>query len=128
MNICIVDDDRAFLDALDEVLSSEGHAVRVAPDGCAAERILADWQPDIVLCDLLMPTCEGFEFLRKVRRQHPDLKFVMMSGARGPLSQLLTQASDLGADATIAKPFMPNELFSLIADLVPGQVASGNGN
>ena len=54
------------------------------------------------------------------------MKFIMMSGASGELSQFLNQAPLLGADAILQKPFAPSDLLELIDGLVTGKTASSS--
>lgn len=114
MKICVVDDDALLRDALDALLSEAGYDVRTAADGLDALDTLRVWNADIVLCDLLMPGAEGFELLRTVRKKLPGLRFIMMSGAQGELSHFLDHAPVLGADATLRKPFKPQDLLDTI--------------
>lgn len=77
--------------------------------------MLQEWPVDLVICDMLMPDAEGFEVLREVRSSvDQSTKFIMISGASGELSEFLTRAPMLGADAVLQKPFAPSELLSLI--------------
>ncbi|MEQ8397806.1 response regulator [Thalassobaculum sp.] len=124
MKISLVDDDDNLRDALLEVLRRAGHEVRAASNGIKAAQLLREWPADLVVCDMLMPDSEGFEVLRSVRRNTPDMKFIMMSGASGELSQFLNQAPLLGADAILQKPFAPNDLLEMIDSLAAGTTAS----
>ncbi|EDP65659.1 response regulator receiver domain [alpha proteobacterium BAL199] len=128
MKISLVDDDDGLRDALQEVLQRAGHEVRAASNGIKAAQLLREWSADLVVCDMLMPDSEGFEVLRSVRRNTPDMKFIMMSGASGELSQFLNQAPLLGADAILQKPFAPNDLLEMIDGLVTGKTASSASN
>jgi CheY-like chemotaxis protein len=128
MKISLVDDDDGLRDALQEVLQRAGHEVRAASNGIKAAQLLREWSADLVVCDMLMPDSEGFEVLRSVRRNTPDMKFIMMSGDSGELSQFLNQAPLLGADAILQKPFAPNDLLEMIDGLVTGKTASSASN
>jgi DNA-binding response OmpR family regulator len=128
MKISLVDDDDGLRDALQEVLQRAGHEVRAASNGIKAAQLLREWSADLVVCDMLIPDSEGFEVLRSVRRNTPDMKFIMMSGASGELSQFLNQAPLLGADAILQKPFAPNDLLEMIDGLVTGKTASSASN
>lgn len=126
MKISLVDDDDDLRGALQEILQRAGHEVRAASNGIKAAQLLQEWPSDLVVCDMLMPDSEGFEVLRSVRRNTPDMKFIMMSGASGELSQFLNQAPLLGADAILQKPFAPSDLLELIDGLVTGKTASSS--
>lgn len=126
MKISLVDDDDDLHVALQEILQRAGHEVRAVSNGIKAAQLLQEWPSDLVVCDMLMPDSEGFEVLRSVRRNTPDMKFIMMSGASGELSQFLNQAPLLGADAILQKPFAPSDLLELIDGLVTGKTASSS--
>lgn len=119
MRISLVDDDDELRIALKEILQRAGHDVRASSNGVKAADLLREWPADLVVCDMLMPDSEGFEVLRMVRREAPGMKFIMISGASGELSQFLDQAPLLGADAILQKPFAPDELLHLIDAVCP---------
>jgi DNA-binding response OmpR family regulator len=119
MRISLVDDDDDLRVALKEILQRAGHDVRASSNGVKAADLLREWPADLVVCDMLMPDSEGFEMLRTVRREAPGVKFIMISGAGGELSQFLDQAPLLGADAILQKPFAPDELLHLIDAVCP---------
>lgn len=124
MKIFLVDDDDDLRGVLEEILQRAGHEVRSTPNGVKAAQLLHDWPADLVVCDMLMPDSEGFEVLRAVRQNTPDMKFIMISGASGELSQFLELAPMLGADAVLQKPFTPNDLLELIKTLTSNAAAS----
>jgi len=64
-----------------------------------------------------MPERDGFELLRELRRTTPGLKVVAISGGgQVESSEYLLLARELGAVATLSKPFRPSELLQAVAD------------
>jgi two-component system, chemotaxis family, chemotaxis protein CheY len=117
--ILLIDDDRAVLHSLAAVLEAEGFNVLTADDGLAGMRVLHQSRPDIVVTDIIMPNQEGIETIVQMRRARPDIKIIAMSGG-GRIGNMdfLSIAHGLGADATLAKPFDPDELTAAVHDLL----------
>ena len=68
LKVLVVDDDADTRDLLRRSLEHEGMTVREAVDGRAALERLAEFEPGLVLLDLMMPVMDGFEFLRHLRQ------------------------------------------------------------
>lgn len=80
--VLIVDDNQAFRKSLAEVLASNGYSVEQASTGEKALEMLAAFQPDLIISDLLMPGMDGFELCRHVRSADdlPGIPFIFCSG------------------------------------------------
>ena len=100
--VLVVDDERAVRETLAGLLQNSGFDVHTAEGGQEARTILRKLPIDLVLTDLVMPSEEGIELIRDLRKRHPKLKIVAMSGAFG--AEVLDAASRLGADAALTKP------------------------
>lgn len=117
--ILVVDDDLNFRTVLRSLLEREGHTVREAADGHAAEQADAESPADILILDVHMPQRDGIETLRSFKTRGRPAKIVMTSGGCH-LCQIdyLPIVSRLGADATLAKPFQREELLQTLSDLL----------
>lgn len=111
LRILVVDDDAQLRRAIEQMLIRMGHVVTTAQNGAAALR-LADAQPfDLVLTDLVMPEVEGLQLLRELRARPTRLKVIAMSGGgRGSAGDYLELAANMGAVATLPKPFNSQQL------------------
>lgn len=78
--VLVVDDEAANRELLSDVLASEGYEVVTAEDGLDALNQLTEPLPDVIISDLRMPRMSGFEFLAVVRRWHPDVPLIAISG------------------------------------------------
>ena len=109
--ILIVDDEPDIVNLLDYHLTKEGYLTKTAQNGKEALDVAKDFQPDLVLLDLMMPEMDGFQVLRKVREllQTP----VIMLTARGEVFDRIV-GLELGADDYLSKPFEPRELLARI--------------
>ena len=114
-NILVIDDEEGVRQVVAKVLEREGHKVTEASDGKVALSLMRDAHPDLVVCDLFMPEMDGVEVLRKLRRDHPQLSVVAISGGgyQGQV-QLLDVAKKLGAVAVLKKPFELSELVGAV--------------
>jgi CheY-like chemotaxis protein len=73
VNVLIVEDDPDSRDMLQQVVESFGASVAVAADGRGALRIAGWMRPDLILCDLRMPTVDGYGFIDRLRHD-PNLR------------------------------------------------------
>ena len=109
--ILAVDDDESFGKMLRISLIRLGHNVVVAKNGSEAIREFQREKPDLVLTDIVMPDKEGLETIMELRRLDPTVKIIAMSsGGGGPEGEFLVLAEDLGAAATLAKPFTLDDI------------------
>lgn len=116
-NILLADDDRALADLLAEYLAQEGFAVRAVHDGDAALAALGDanFKPDVLVLDVMMPGRDGLDTLQKLRGTHA-LPVLMLSARGEPLDRVI--GLELGADDYLAKPCLPRELLARIKALL----------
>ena len=106
--ILVIDDNDAFRESLEMLLSEEGYTVRTAHCGEAALAAIEDSGADLVLCDLRMPGIDGFDLLPQLSRLLPGVPIIIMS-ARGT-EDLAVAAMKRGAYDYLAKTFQPSEL------------------
>jgi len=109
--VLVVDDEPNLRDALAEVLAGRGYRVVQAGDGTDAVRVLARETPDLIFCDWRMPTMDGEEVLRLVRREVRlrDVPFIVMT-AYGT-SHAAIEAVRQGAYDFVTKPFDLHEIL-----------------
>jgi CheY-like chemotaxis protein len=113
--VLVVDDERAVRETLAAQLVESGFEVHTAEGGQEARTIIRSFPIDLMLTDLVMPAEEGIELIRDLRKRHPQLKIVAMSGAFG--AEVLDAAQRLGADAALAKPISTETLRSCVERL-----------
>lgn len=126
--ILVIDDDEAIRLALRKMLEVDGHEVVEATDGAHGMRLFRENPTDLVITDILMPEKEGFEVIRELRRDHPDIKVIAISGSvsrGGP--DFLPQAGDMGASLTIPKPFSKEQVLGAVRDAL-GEDGSEDGD
>ena len=119
MKILVVDDERAVRDSLRRALELEGYDIELAADGSEALSRLTDngdWQPDVVILDVLMPGIDGLEVCRRLRR-HGNRVPVLMLTARDEIENRVG-GLDAGADDYVTKPFALEELLARVRALL----------
>lgn len=118
--ILLVDDDDLFRNMLRLTLAKMGHEVREARNGKEALKRLEEKPPDVVLTDIIMPEKEGLATIAELRRSHPEVKIVAMSGG-GRINRLdyLQMAKMMGAARVLPKPFSDEEVAAVLRELLP---------
>lgn len=119
-HILVVDDRPDVLGFVCAELESAGYAVQAAENGRQALEKQGEQPADVMLVDIFMPEMDGLETIDRVRAQFPRTRIVAMSsGARG-LQDYLKVARDIGADATLQKPFARDELLQVLKTVLGG--------
>lgn len=115
-HILVIDDDDAFRTMLRRTLEREGHTVTEAEEGAAGLRAVAGAAVDLVITDIVMPGMEGLETIQHLRRRHPRLQVIAISGGgRMDPDGYLKAAKLFGAVSALSKPFERQELLDAIA-------------
>jgi DNA-binding response OmpR family regulator len=109
--ILVVEDDPTLRLVLQDNLRSEGYQVEVAADGASSVRNAHAVTPHLILLDLTLPDCDGFELL-PVLRQSGQVPVIVLT-ARAQQAEKV-RGLGLGADDYITKPFDPEELLARV--------------
>jgi DNA-binding response OmpR family regulator len=113
--ILLVDDNDLFAGMVAKMLERAGFEVIHASNGEVALRLYDPERVALVLTDLVMPDMEGIELIMALRRRHPGVRIIAMSGGLLNRSEgYLNLAQQLGADCTLGKPFTNEQLLSAV--------------
>ena len=112
--VMVVDDNRDAAEGLALLLAMLGCESRVAHDGAAALLVLQQWQPELLLLDIGMPTMDGYEVARRIRadRRYDGLTLVALTGWGQDEDRQRTRAA--GFDDHLVKPAAPEVLQALL--------------
>jgi CheY-like chemotaxis protein len=80
IKILVVDDERAIVDSLQEIIESAGYMVHATSSGHEAIASIAEFCPNILLSDVLMPEMNGFELALEVKKRCPYCRLLLFSG------------------------------------------------
>jgi len=113
-SILIIEDELSVGQCMATILEREGFDVRIAADGPTGLAFIRDKRPDLILCDILMPGMDGYEFHATVSRelQYADILFVFVSALCDPLQ--VRKGMLAGADDYLTKPFAAGELVQAV--------------
>lgn len=117
----LIEDDHACRQALAKLLQLDGWEILEAEDGDIGIRIALESKPELIICDLLMPRCNGFQVCRTVQDKLPNSTIVVTSANDYPIDRM--NAIEAGADYYIAKPITRDALRTLLSE--EGLLASG---
>jgi len=109
--ILVVDDETQITRVLRASLSAQRYDVRTANDPEEALRLFDEWEPDLIVTDLMMPGMTGVDLCRAVRRKSrtPILVLSVRDQERSKV-----EALDAGADDYVTKPFSIQELLARV--------------
>ncbi len=114
LDILIVDDEADIRDLISGILSDEGHETRVAKDSDSALTEIEARRPSLIILDIWLQgsRLDGLELLEVVKKIHPDLPVIIISG-HGNIETAVS-AIKLGAYDFISKPFESDKLLILV--------------
>jgi two-component system response regulator HydG len=107
--ILVIDDDEAVRDSMARMLRGAGYSVETAPTGEEGVAAAKGNVFDVILSDMRMPGISGIEVLQRLRDQHVDSVFIVMTGF-GTVDTAV-EAMKLGAVDFVQKPFFRDELL-----------------
>jgi two-component system KDP operon response regulator KdpE len=109
--ILVIDDEAQITRVLRTALTAQGFDVRIANDPEEGLLLIEEWQPDLVVTDLMMPGITGIEICRRVR-ERSTVPIIVLSVRDQERSKV--EALDAGADDYITKPFGAQELLARV--------------
>ncbi|HEX6179138.1 MAG TPA: sigma-54 dependent transcriptional regulator [Thermoanaerobaculia bacterium] len=116
MDLLIVDDEASLRDFLGIVFEEEGWNVEAAASLAEARVSIAKREPDLVLCDLMVPDGSGIDLLKEVKAQDSSIVFIMITAHTS--TKTAVEALKAGAFDYIAKPFDIEELKIIVRKAV----------
>jgi len=120
VRVLLADDDEDFLESLRELIEAQRDltVVATATNGLSAIELVDELAPDAVVLDLHMPLLDGVTTMARLRRDHPHLCLLALTGDDAP--ELHSAAKDSGADEVLVKTaFVEGLLGRLTAAKIP---------
>lgn len=109
--ILVVDDEKPISDIIKFNLTKEGFDVDTAYDGEEAVKKVDEYDPDLMILDLMLPKKDGLEVAREVRQTH-DMPIIMVTAKDSEIDKVL--GLEMGADDYVTKPFSNRELIARV--------------
>jgi diguanylate cyclase (GGDEF)-like protein len=113
--ILIIEDERQIRENIQEILELHGFIAIIAEDGLEGLRMAETHQPDMILCDVMMPKLDGYGLIEALRQKPltAEIPFIFLTAKAEYRDQ--RQGMLLGADDYLTKPFEVNELLEAIS-------------
>jgi len=110
--VLIIEDEKNMVTGLRFNLEARGYQVLAAYDGEEGYRKAVEERPDLVILDLMLPKCDGYEVCKRLKKEVPDIPILMLT-ARSQESEVIL-GLQLGADDYVTKPFSVLELMARV--------------
>ena len=108
-SILVVEDDRAILQGLLDVLVFNGYKVSGVEDGGEGLEKALEERHDLIILDVMLPTLDGFTICKKIRKEKPNQAIIILT-AKGSEDDIVS-GFKAGADDYVSKPFSLRELM-----------------
>jgi len=112
IRVLLVDDEKDYVKAMAERMEMRDVSSRVALSGDEALRMVDDEAPDVMVLDLRMPGIDGMEVLERVKREHPRVQVIMLSGHGSAREE--AEARRLGAFDYLKKPTDTSDVLKTV--------------
>ncbi|MEX3619256.1 response regulator transcription factor [Paenibacillus glucanolyticus] len=122
IRILLVDDEPHILQFLELGLRNEGFEVCSAPDGEQAVIVASNFEPHVVVLDVMMPGMDGLEVCRRLKEEGKDVAVIMLT-AKDEIDDRV-KGLTIGADDYMVKPFSFEELLARIQARLRNQFPS----
>jgi PleD family two-component response regulator len=109
--VLVADDNPQGAELLEAYLSTTEYDVRTAADGEQTLRLVREWQPDVILLDIMMPRISGFEVCKRLKADPAthDIAVLMVTALDQPSD--MDRAVEAGTDDFLSKPINKTELL-----------------
>ena len=116
IHILLAEDERTLAMIIKDTLDGQGFSVTVASDGEEALQLYADHRPDVLVADVMMPRLDGFELVRRIRKNDQTMPVIFLT-ARSAVNDVV-HGFEMGANDYLKKPFGMQELIVRIKALL----------
>ena len=115
IDVLVIDDEKLLRDLLIRILRREGYNAEAVGSGKDGVQLFAEMPARLVVVDMNMPEMDGAKTISALRQNNQDFRVLAMSGAplRSP-----DAVKAIGADAAIAKPFLPQAFIEAVKSLL----------
>ena len=122
--VLIVDDDRLNIRVLSGILKADGYVLAEADSGETGLLLYANFRPDLVLLDVMLPGIDGFETCRRLKQEHGDKSAPVIFITAKSESDDVVEGLTAGGVDYLPKPFKPKEVLARIRTHLQNQILS----
>ncbi len=115
VKILVIEDEASVRENILELLDAEGFDAILAENGQKGLHLAQQHDPDLILCDVLMPEMDGYDVLSALRSQGTTVNIPFLFLTAKAAKTDIKQGMNLGANAYLTKPFTLAELLDAIA-------------
>ena len=115
LRVLVVDDNADSADSLAMLLHLMGHESMIARDGEQAVELAATYLPNVILMDIGLPGCDGYEASRRIRAQAPQRNLLIVALTGWGQAADRERSRQAGLDQHLVKPIDPEHLETLLA-------------
>ncbi|MBC7401785.1 MAG: response regulator transcription factor [Microbacteriaceae bacterium] len=116
VRVVVVDDEASLSDLLSMALRYEGWEVKTAAEGRTAIKLIREFQPDVVVLDVMLPDIDGLAVLKRLRDDGQDTPILFLT-AKDALDDRIAGLT-AGGDDYVTKPFSLEELVARLRGLI----------
>ncbi len=126
--VVVADDEASIRDAIVGLLERRGAKVQAYPDGTGAIETIERMRDgiDLVISDVRMPDCNGYEVFRAARKHSPSAGILLMTGFGYDPNHSIVRSSQEGLEAILFKPFRVSQLFEEIHKCLEARSPAGD--
>ena len=119
--ILLIEDNEDIREIMKDMLTMRGYDIYEARDGPIGIRDAISKNPSLIICDIMMPTMDGFEVLLSLRKleQFATTPFIFVTANAD--NEVHREAMNLGADDFLTKPFSANDLLASVETRIEKQ-------
>ena len=117
--ILIVEDEPSLIFTLKDTLEAENYDVEVVTDGKDAVETVTEYDPDLMILDLMLPNVSGYDICKKVRELKYSFPIIMLTARDQEIDKVT--GLNIGADDYMTKPYNRRNLEAIIERWAPTQ-------
>jgi len=117
--ILVIEDNPDNLELMSYLLTSFGYVVRTAEDGAVGLALAQEWAPDVIVCDVQMPTIDGIGIVRALKRDPNRAQIPIVAVTAYAMVGDRDRMLGAGFDGYIAKPISPEAFVGQVEAYLP---------
>lgn len=116
--VLIIEDNLPIRESASELLKLDGYEVLEAQSGESALQIIEAQKPDVIICDVIMPGMDGYQFYEHLKKKERPIPFIISTAKTEKTDR--QKARELGIRYYLTKPFDESMLLQCIEDSLAG--------